>query len=71
MFPIIEDPKRQNKIQDYTDYLDKSRRTNGKSRYEVHQIALSRETARSYGLSEKEIVVLDAVYKKEEESNEN
>ena len=69
MFPIIEDPKRKNKIQDYTDYLDKSRRTTGQSRYEVHQSALSRETAKSYGLSEKEINMLDEVYKKEEQKN--
>lgn len=65
MFPII-DPKRQNKIQDYTDYLDRTRRTSGQSRYEVHQIALSRETAKYYGLSDKEINMLDVVYKKEE-----
>jgi len=68
MFPIIEDPKRLNKIQDYTDYLDRNRRTTGKSRYETHQIALSRETAKSYGLSDKEINMLDEIYKKEEVS---
>lgn len=71
MFPIIEDPKRKDKIKDYIDYLDRTRRTTGKSRYETHQLALSKETAKYYTLTEKEISMLDDIFKNEKLNNEN
>lgn len=71
MFPIIEDPKRKYKIKDYIDYLDRTRRTTGKSRYETHQLALSKETAKYYTLTEKEISMLNDIFKNEKLNNEN
>lgn len=70
MFPIIEDPERKNKMKDYVDYLDRNRRTTGKTRFETHQIKLSQETAKYYGLTDKEINEIGEILKNEQ-SEEN
>lgn len=46
---------REDKIKDYIEYIDRSRRTNGKRRIEIHNLLLTREVAKSYKLTEKQI----------------
>lgn len=64
-FVVIEETQRKNKIEDYKEYLDRTRRTNGKTRFDTHQTMMARNTARYYGLSEKEILSLDEEFKKD------
>lgn len=66
MFGIeVTRENRDNKFQDYLDYIDRSRRTSGETRYEVHQKALTKETGKSYGLSDKELKEIGEQIKKE------
>lgn len=56
---LVEDKPRENAIKDYVEYLNRRARTSSKTQWELHQELLSREVARSYGLTEKQIAQLD------------
>lgn len=60
-----EESVRKNKKGDYLDYLDKTRRNNGKTRLEVHEALMSKLTAQMYGLTDKEIQELEAELKQD------
>jgi len=66
-----EPEKRENKINDYIGYIDRTRRTTDQSRLEVHQFALTRETGYYYGLNDKDMEDLTKRFEKELELEEN
>lgn len=49
-----EDP-----VKDYLDYLGRMRRIHNIDIWQLHQLSLSREIARNYGLTEEQIKQLD------------
>lgn len=51
--------KRKNPLQDYLEYLRRLSRKSKRSIWELHQLYISREVARSYGLSKRTIKRLD------------
>lgn len=66
MFGVeVTTENRENKVQDYLDYIDRTRRTTGETRYDVHQKALTRETGRCYGLTNKELADIGELLKTE------
>lgn len=66
MFGVeVTTENRETKVQDYLGYIDRSRRTSGETRYEVHQKELTKETGRCYGLTNKELEEIGEQLKKE------
>lgn len=55
----MNEPKRENPVKDYVDYLKRTARTSGKSLLQHHQEAISKEVARDYGLTKEQILQLD------------
>lgn len=51
--------RRENPLQDYLEYLRRVARKAKRSLWELHQLYISREVARSYGLSKRTIKRLD------------
>ena len=55
----MKDRKREDPMKDYLDYLSRMRRIHSIDIWQLHQLALSREVAREYGLTEEQIKQLD------------
>lgn len=51
--------RREDPMKDYLDYLGRMRRIHNIDIWQLHQLALSREVAREYGLTEEKIKQLD------------
>lgn len=51
--------KQKNPVKEYMDYLERMHRIHNLDLWQLHQLALSRETAKEYGLTEEQIKQLD------------
>lgn len=49
----------ENPVKDYLDYLSRMHRIHNIDIWQLHQLSLSREAARGYGLTEEQIKQLD------------
>lgn len=49
----------QDVMKEYHDYLVREQRQSGRGLWQLHQLVISREVARSYGLSEEQLKQLD------------
>ena len=49
----------------YLEFLDRSRRTNGKTRYEIHEKLMSKDIGYSYGVTEDEMQQLEIMLKED------
>lgn len=56
---MMEEIKREDPMNDYLDYLSRVHRIHNIDIWQLHQLALSREVAREYGLTEEQIKQLD------------
>ena len=59
---------RENKVNDYIEYLDRTRRTNHLTRFDLHRHELSRLIALYYGITEKEYEELGKEFEKDQTS---
>ncbi len=55
----MEEQERDNPMADYIDYLNRMNRMHNIDLWQLHQLALAREVAREYGLTEDQIKQLD------------
>lgn len=51
--------KQKDPVKEYMDYLDRMHRIHNIDLWQLHQLALSREAAKEYGLTEEQIKQLD------------
>lgn len=65
MVLLTEDTEKEDKVNEYIEYLDRSRRTNGKRRIDIHETKISKEYARYCKLTEDEIDQLTERFKNE------
>ena len=69
--PELEIDKNRDAIKDYIAYIDRTRRTTGQSRYEIHQLMMTRNTGLYYGLSDKDFELLNKQFLDELNENNN
>lgn len=50
-------------VVDYLEFLDRSRRTNGKTRYQIHEKIMSKGIGEMYGITEAEFAQLEVLLK--------
>lgn len=55
----MENEERKDPLKDYLDYLKRISRVHNLDAWQLHQLAISREVAREYGLTEEQIEQLD------------
>lgn len=55
----MENEERKDPLKDYLDYLKRMSRVHNLDVWQLHQLAISREVAREYGLTEEQIEQLD------------
>lgn len=65
---IVPEKDRENKINEYIEYLDRTRRTNHLTRFDLHKHELSHLTAVYYGITEKEYEELGKEFEKDQTS---
>ena len=52
-------------VVNYLDFLDRSRRTNGKTRYQIHEKLMSKDIGIMYGVTESEFIQLEEMLKED------
>lgn len=52
-------------VKEYLDFLDRTRRTNGQTRFQIHEKVMAKNVADSYGVTEEEMKQLDVFLKQD------